>query len=85
MELLKDGGGGDRRHNRDGLNGPGGQRGESEGDDSAEWSGVSTSAQVEFIIIFLKIQEFQSQPLWFHRRATGPSAAAAPSGRSATL
>lgn len=43
VELLKDGGG-DRRHNRDGLNGPGGQRGESEGDDSAEWSGVSTSA-----------------------------------------
>uniref|UniRef100_H2SVZ7 Kinesin light chain n=1 Tax=Takifugu rubripes TaxID=31033 RepID=H2SVZ7_TAKRU len=39
VELLKDGGGGDRRHNRDGLNGPGGQRGESEGDDSAEWSG----------------------------------------------
>ncbi|TWW63450.1 kinesin light chain 2 isoform X2 [Takifugu flavidus] len=39
VELLKDGGGGDRRHNRDGLNGPGGQGGESEGDDSAEWSG----------------------------------------------
>lgn len=44
VELLKDGGsaGGDRRHNRDGVNGPGGQRGESEGDDSAEWSGVSS-------------------------------------------
>lgn len=43
VELLKDGGtgGGDRRHNREGLNGPGGQRGESEGDDSAEWNGVS--------------------------------------------
>lgn len=44
VELLKDGGSGgsgDRRHNRDGVNGPGGQRGESEGDDSAEWSGVS--------------------------------------------
>lgn len=45
VELLKDGGGGggDRRHNRDGVSGPGGQRGESEGDDPAEWSGVSTS------------------------------------------
>lgn len=41
VELLKDG---DRRHNRDGVNGPGGQRGESEGEDSAEWSGVSTPA-----------------------------------------
>lgn len=44
VELLKDGGSGgsgDRRHNRDGVNGPGGQRGESEGEDSAEWSGVS--------------------------------------------
>lgn len=52
VELLKDGGGGDRRHNRDGLNGPGGQRGESEGDDSAEWSGVSTSAHVNLFFIF---------------------------------
>lgn len=44
MELLKDGGagGGDRRHSREGVNGPGGQRGESEGDDSAEWNGVSS-------------------------------------------
>ncbi|XP_070785622.1 kinesin light chain 2-like isoform X6 [Enoplosus armatus] len=41
VELLKDGGagGGDRRHSREGINGPGGQRGESEGDDSAEWNG----------------------------------------------
>uniref|UniRef100_A0A671VFA2 Kinesin light chain n=1 Tax=Sparus aurata TaxID=8175 RepID=A0A671VFA2_SPAAU len=41
VELLKDGGagGGDRRHSREGVNGPGGQRGESEGDDSAEWNG----------------------------------------------
>ena len=46
MELLKDGGtgGGDRRHSREGINGPGGQRGgESEGEDSAEWNGVSSA------------------------------------------
>lgn len=45
VELLKDGGsgGGDRRHSREGVNGPGGQRGESEGDDSAEWNGVSAT------------------------------------------
>lgn len=49
MELLKDGGGGERRHIRDGLNGPGGQRGESEGDDSAEWSGVSTPARGDLL------------------------------------
>ena len=44
VELLKDGGGGgsDRRHSREGINGPGGQRGETEGDDSAEWNGVSS-------------------------------------------
>ncbi|XP_076018742.1 kinesin light chain 2 [Genypterus blacodes] len=36
VELLKDG---DRRHSRDGLGGPGGQRGEGEGEDSAEWNG----------------------------------------------
>lgn len=43
VELLKDGaaGGGDRRHSREGVNGPGGQRGEGEGDDSAEWNGVT--------------------------------------------
>lgn len=52
VELLKDGGGSDRRHNRDGVNGPGGQRGESEGEDSAEWSGVSMN--------FVLIREFQS-------------------------
>ena len=42
MELLKDGaaGGGDRRHS--GANGPGGQRGEGEGDDSSEWNGVGS-------------------------------------------
>lgn len=42
MELLKDGaaGGSDRRHSREGINGPGGQRGENEGEDSAEWNGV---------------------------------------------
>lgn len=45
VELLKDGAGGDRRHHRDGVNGPGGPRGESEGDDSAEWSGVSSSVR----------------------------------------
>uniref|UniRef100_A0A669CAQ1 Kinesin light chain n=1 Tax=Oreochromis niloticus TaxID=8128 RepID=A0A669CAQ1_ORENI len=40
VELLKDGGSGsDRRHSREGMNGPGGQRGENEGDDSAEWNG----------------------------------------------
>uniref|UniRef100_A0AAQ5YX57 Kinesin light chain n=1 Tax=Amphiprion ocellaris TaxID=80972 RepID=A0AAQ5YX57_AMPOC len=41
VELLKDGaaGGSDRRHSREGINGPGGQRGENEGDDSAEWNG----------------------------------------------
>uniref|UniRef100_A0A8C4GXL4 Kinesin light chain n=1 Tax=Dicentrarchus labrax TaxID=13489 RepID=A0A8C4GXL4_DICLA len=41
VELLKDGGagGGDRRHSREGINGQGGQRGETEGDDSAEWNG----------------------------------------------
>lgn len=39
MELLKDGTpGGDKRHNREGLNGSGGPR-DSEGDE-AEWSGV---------------------------------------------
>ncbi|XP_053714585.1 kinesin light chain 2 [Synchiropus splendidus] len=39
VELLKDGSvGGDRRQSREGLNGSGG-RGESEGDDSAEWNG----------------------------------------------
>ncbi|KAM4536735.1 kinesin light chain 2 isoform 2-T3 [Odontesthes bonariensis] len=39
VELLKDGaaGGGDRRHS--GANGPGGPRGEGEGDDSSEWNG----------------------------------------------
>lgn len=44
VELLKDGGAGgsDRRHCREGVNGPGGQRGENEGDDSAEWNGVSS-------------------------------------------
>ncbi|KAI4808494.1 hypothetical protein KUCAC02_000551 [Chaenocephalus aceratus] len=38
VELLKDGGGGggDRRHSREGINGP---RGQSEGEDSAEWNG----------------------------------------------
>uniref|UniRef100_A0A669E9P4 Kinesin light chain n=1 Tax=Oreochromis niloticus TaxID=8128 RepID=A0A669E9P4_ORENI len=42
VELLKDGGSGsDRRHSREGMNGPGGQRGENEGDDSAEWNGVT--------------------------------------------
>ncbi|XP_044040946.1 kinesin light chain 2 isoform X2 [Siniperca chuatsi] len=41
VELLKDGGAGgsDRRQSREGINGPGGQRGENEGDDSAEWNG----------------------------------------------
>eukprot|EP00064_Thunnus_orientalis_P015015 superscaffoldBa00002707_g15064 len=41
VELLKDGsaGGSDRRHCREGMNGSGGQRGEGEGDDSAEWNG----------------------------------------------
>lgn len=50
VELLKDGGagGGDRRHSREGMNGPGGQRGESEGDDSAEWNGVSLWMQIHF-------------------------------------
>lgn len=42
VELLKDGGSGsDRRHSREGTNGPGGQKGENEGDDSAEWNGVT--------------------------------------------
>ncbi len=43
VELLKDGGAGGeaRRHSREGINGPGGQRGEFVGYDSAEWSGVS--------------------------------------------
>lgn len=42
MELLKDGscGGGDRRQSREGVNGPGGPRGDCDGDE-AEWSGVS--------------------------------------------
>lgn len=55
VELLKDGGsgGGDRRHSREGVNGPGGQRGESEGDDSAEWNGVS--AMKDCIIYLLYI------------------------------
>ncbi|XP_065150452.1 kinesin light chain 2 [Paramisgurnus dabryanus] len=40
VELLKDGscGGGDRRQSREGANGPGGPRGDCEGDE-AEWSG----------------------------------------------
>ncbi|XP_075884010.1 kinesin light chain 2 [Nelusetta ayraudi] len=38
VELLKDGGG-ERRQSREGVNGPGGPRGDSEGDDSAEWNG----------------------------------------------
>ncbi|XP_062373059.1 kinesin light chain 2-like isoform X3 [Sardina pilchardus] len=40
VELLKDGGlsGAERRQSRDGLNGPGGQRGDCEGDE-AEWNG----------------------------------------------
>lgn len=40
VELLKDGGGagGDRRQSRDGVNGPGGPRGDCDGDE-AEWSG----------------------------------------------
>uniref|UniRef100_A0A4W5PWA6 Kinesin light chain n=1 Tax=Hucho hucho TaxID=62062 RepID=A0A4W5PWA6_9TELE len=39
VELLKDGapGGGERRQNREGFNGP--QRGDCEGDDGAEWNG----------------------------------------------
>lgn len=47
VELLKDGGsgGGDRRHTREGFSGSGAQRGESEGDDSAEWNGVSDAAR----------------------------------------
>lgn len=50
VELLKDGGSaaGDRRHYRDGVNGPGGQRGESEGDDPTEWSGVGAPARGVF-------------------------------------
>uniref|UniRef100_A0A3B4WW47 Kinesin light chain n=1 Tax=Seriola lalandi dorsalis TaxID=1841481 RepID=A0A3B4WW47_SERLL len=41
VELLKDvgAGGSNRRQSREGINGPGGQRGENEGDDSAEWNG----------------------------------------------
>ncbi|XP_051574873.1 kinesin light chain 2-like [Myxocyprinus asiaticus] len=40
VELLKEGGcgGGDRRQSRDGVNGPGGPRGDCDGDE-AEWSG----------------------------------------------
>uniref|UniRef100_A0A672PRC9 Kinesin light chain n=1 Tax=Sinocyclocheilus grahami TaxID=75366 RepID=A0A672PRC9_SINGR len=40
VELLKDGGcaGGDRRQSRDGVNGPGGPRGDCDGDE-AEWNG----------------------------------------------
>lgn len=40
VELLKDGGS-ERRHGREGGGGAGGQRGDNEGDDSAEWNGVS--------------------------------------------
>uniref|UniRef100_A0A671NF38 Kinesin light chain n=1 Tax=Sinocyclocheilus anshuiensis TaxID=1608454 RepID=A0A671NF38_9TELE len=45
VELLKDGGcaGGDRRQSRDGVNGPGGPRGDCEGDE-AEWSGDGNGA-----------------------------------------
>uniref|UniRef100_A0AAQ4S1G3 Kinesin light chain n=1 Tax=Gasterosteus aculeatus aculeatus TaxID=481459 RepID=A0AAQ4S1G3_GASAC len=39
VELLKDGRGGERRHSREGNNGQAGQRGDGEGDDSAEWNG----------------------------------------------
>lgn len=46
MELLKDGGS-DKRHIREGLTGSGGQRGESEGEESAEWNGVSEVIQIE--------------------------------------
>uniref|UniRef100_A0A3P8UII4 Kinesin light chain n=1 Tax=Cynoglossus semilaevis TaxID=244447 RepID=A0A3P8UII4_CYNSE len=41
VELLKDGGS-ERRHGREGGGGAGGQRGDNEGDDSAEWNGVSS-------------------------------------------
>uniref|UniRef100_A0A8C1NM54 Kinesin light chain n=1 Tax=Cyprinus carpio TaxID=7962 RepID=A0A8C1NM54_CYPCA len=45
VELLKDGAcaGGDRRQSRDGVNGPGGPRGDCEGDE-AEWSGDGNGA-----------------------------------------
>ncbi|KTG47048.1 hypothetical protein cypCar_00044773 [Cyprinus carpio] len=48
VELLKDGGcaGGDRRQCRDGVNGPGGPRGDCDGDE-AEWSGESNSGLSE--------------------------------------
>uniref|UniRef100_A0A3Q3WPD5 Kinesin light chain n=1 Tax=Mola mola TaxID=94237 RepID=A0A3Q3WPD5_MOLML len=38
VSVLKDGGS-DKRHIREGLTGSGGQRGESEGEESAEWNG----------------------------------------------
>lgn len=85
VELLKDGGsaGGDRRHNRDGVNGPGGQRGESEGDDSAEWSGVSSVSVSEGY--FAPGEPKLSVRFWSPRTVTAPCVAAAPSGRSAML
>ncbi|KAA0722963.1 Kinesin light chain 2 [Triplophysa tibetana] len=45
VELLKDGscGGGDRRQSREGVNGPGGPRGDCDGDE-AEWSGDGNGA-----------------------------------------
>uniref|UniRef100_A0A672PYB1 Kinesin light chain n=1 Tax=Sinocyclocheilus grahami TaxID=75366 RepID=A0A672PYB1_SINGR len=45
VELLKDGGcaGGDRRQSRDGVNGPGGPRGDCDGDE-AEWNGDGNGA-----------------------------------------
>uniref|UniRef100_A0A672K9Q6 Kinesin light chain n=1 Tax=Sinocyclocheilus grahami TaxID=75366 RepID=A0A672K9Q6_SINGR len=54
VELLKDGGcaGGDRRQSRDGVNGPGGPRGDCEGDE-AEWSGVS-GARRAFVFIYIE-------------------------------
>ncbi|XP_054603454.2 kinesin light chain 2 isoform X1 [Nothobranchius furzeri] len=59
VELLKDGGAGgsDRRHSREGVNG---QRGEGEGDDSAEWNGVSSSVKTDslFFLMFHKSAEF---------------------------
>ncbi|KAG9346663.1 hypothetical protein JZ751_006975 [Albula glossodonta] len=46
VELLKDGGAGvgERRQSRESLNGPGGPRGDCEGDEGAEWNGDGNGA-----------------------------------------
>lgn len=79
VELLKDGscGGGDRRQSRDGVNGPGGPRGDCDGDE-AEWSGVSFCNKSHTLIFHhFAVSEHVSVSVG-HRMAMVPCAGAAP-------